>query len=896
MKPTSSPLTPEVTVEPSEMAGDDELERLRYENEKLQKINRVLMRRVEMGWGNHSDAYQSFEDAAMLADKVKERTYRLQQTLHRLEESNQQLELARRETEKSQIQAEQDRQRLRDAIESISDAFALFDADRKMVMVNSRCAEFWQQHNIRYELGTTSFQEITAASLVLVDHKAKAQKKVGVYPDPIAQTIFKLRDGTWIQMQERKTNDNCLVVVYTDITNIKLAEEVRYETAMTEQAELLKATLENMSQGVVLINADRQIETWNQRFFELLKLSDSGVHRGDVFAELMQQNDFARALLDAISFDVAPDKDFLEVEMMLDDNLVLLVRRNLIPGGGILITFADITERSRNQIALRESEQRIRLITDAMPALISYVNKDLCYEFVNREFEKWFNRSRDEIINHHLSDVLGQKEYQTLTIHIARAMLGQAVNFELEHSRDTDNVRISNKTYIPHFDEHRNVIGFFALEQDVTEQRRTARALKHAYDYMEQRVNQRTKKISEINLQLRNEIEERQLAEIKLLEAKREADRANESKSKFLAATSHDLLQPMNSARLFADALNDLTLGDEAQKLIRSLSYSLENLESLISALVDISKLEAGLIEPVLDEFEINELITNMVNEFTPQAERKGLRLRVKSAQTLVHSDTYLLARILRNLLSNAIRYTNEGSILVGVRRRKAGLQIQIFDTGIGIPQDKLSEIFREFNRLDAKKRRHDKGLGLGLAIVERLASVMNHTISVRSVEGKGSCFSITLPYADVSSERVKPAPPPLIDRFNDQLEGARILLIDNDDEICKGMETVLGSWNCNITSVQTLEELQEPEFLTELDPQLIIADYHLDDGDTGFDALEITHQHLAPHPPVIMITANYTNELRQKVREKGYSLLNKPVKPHKMKLALSNLLSKANA
>ena len=304
MKPTSSPLTPEVAVESPEIAGEDELERLRYENEKLQKINRVLMRRVEMGWGNHSDAYQSFEDAAMLADKVKERTYRLQQTLHRLEESNQQLELARRETEKSQIQAEQDRQRLRDAIESISDAFALFDADRKMVMVNSRCAEFWQQHNITYELGKTSFQEITAASLVLVDHKAKAQKKVGVYPDPIAQTIFKLRDGTWIQMQERKTNDNCLVVVYTDITNIKLAEEVRYETAMTEQAELLKATLENMSQGVVLINADRQIETWNQRFFELLGLSDSGVQRGDVFAELMQQNVFAKALFDAISFDL----------------------------------------------------------------------------------------------------------------------------------------------------------------------------------------------------------------------------------------------------------------------------------------------------------------------------------------------------------------------------------------------------------------------------------------------------------------------------------------------------------------------------------------------------------------------------------------------------------------
>ncbi len=295
-------------------------------------------------------------------------------------------------------------------------------------------------------------------------------------------------------------------------------------------------------------------------------------------------------------------------------------------------------------------------------------------------------------------------------------MLGQAVNFEIEHSRDPDNVRISNKTYIPHFDEQRNVIGFFALEQDVTEQRRTARALKHAYDYMEQRVNQRTKKISEINLQLRNEIEERQLAEVKLLEAKREADQANESKSKFLAATSHDLLQPMNSARLFADALNDLSLSDEAQKLMTSLSYSLENLESLISALVDISKLEAGLIEPVLDDFEIDDLINNMAAEFAPQAKSKGLKFKVKTTQKLVHSDNYLLARILRNLLSNALRYPNEGGILLGVRRRKQDVQIQVIDTGIGIPPDKMTDNVRAFNRLGAEKRRQDQRRGGGWA------------------------------------------------------------------------------------------------------------------------------------------------------------------------------------
>lgn len=875
---------------------DEQIAQLRYENEKLSKINHVLMRRVELGWGNHSNAYQSFEDAAMLADKIKERTYRLQQTLYSLEESNHQLELARKETEEIQRRSEYDRQRLRDAIESISDAFALFDADRKMVMVNSRCADFWHKHNIEFELGKTTFQEITTASLVLLDDTAKSQKQVGVYPDLISQTIFKLKDGIWIQMQERKTHDNSLVVVYTDITSIKQTEELRYEQAMAEQAKLLKATLENMTQGVVLINSAGQIETWNQRFFELLNLPESVAQRSLDFASVCKQSAFASVLYDTVVDRISSKQKFLEAELALTENLVVLSRRNLIPGGGTLITLADITERSRNQNALRESEQRIRLITDAMPALISYVNKDLCYEFVNGEFERWFNRSRAEIIHRHLSDVLPAKEFNNLTIHISRAMLGQTVNFEVEYAREPDNVRISNKTFIPHYDEQNSVIGFFALEQDVTEQRRTASALKHAYDYMEQRVNQRTMKISEINLQLRNEIEERERAEIELLQAKRDADNANESKSRFLAATSHDLLQPMNSARLFADALNDLALCSEAKKLTSSLRYSLENLESLITALVDISKLEAGLIEPVFDNFDMNELINNMANEFTPLAAQKGLDFRTHVTPAYVYSDTYLLARILRNLLTNAIRYTNEGGIVLAARQLKDGVKIQVIDTGIGIPANKLTDIFEEFNRIEAKKRRHDKGLGLGLAIVKRLANVMGHQIEVRSKEGRGSSFSITLPYTTQESINITRASLPLVDRFNDQLDGAQVLLIDNDEQICKGMETVLGNWGCKVHSVRTLSELREPGMLTKLSPQLIMADYHLDDGDTGFDALAITHEILTPHPPVIMITANYTNELRQRVREKGYSLLNKPVKPHKMKLALSNLLAKATA
>ena len=877
-----------------EASSLDELERLRHENAKLKKINQVLIKRVELGWGNHSDAYQSFEEAAMLADKVKERTFKLQQTLHRLEESNLQLETARRDAELNRQLSEQDRQRLQDAIESISDALVLFDSERRMVMVNTRCSDFWHKHQIPFEIGRTSFQQITAASLALVDLSSKAQRRVSTGKEPISQTIFRLKDGTWIQMSERSTAEGGLVVVYTDITSIKQSEEIRYETAMAEQTLLLKSTLENMYEGVVLVNASGHIEVWNQPFLRIAGLQEAHIARGVDFVETLIESELSASPL--LTQCAASDNAPAEMEVTLLSGEIVLHKCHSVPGGGSLHTFSDITERSRHQQALRASEQRIRLITDAMPAMISYVNKQMCYEFVNREFERCFHRDRRQIVGFHLRDVLGEDSFSNLYLYIQRAMLGQSVKFEVEHAGDNGDQRIFNKTFIPHFDDERKVVGFFALEQDVTEQRRTAKALKHAYDYMEQRVNQRTKKISEINAQLRKEIRDRQLAEVGLLDAKREADRANESKSKFLAATSHDLLQPMNSARLFTSALAEIDLPQEARPLLSSLGYSLENLESLITALVDISKLEAGLIEPVLDHFSPNDLLRNLEAEFTPQAKARQLRFRCRSSSRIVHSDAYLLARILRNLLTNAIRYTHSGSILLGVRHRPRGLEIQVTDTGIGIPDDKLKDIFKEFNRIDAQKKRTDQGLGLGLAIVDKLANVMGHEVKVRSHLGKGSTFSILLPYGDTQVFSANRATPTFVDSYHQHLEGSHILVIDNDTFICHAMSDLLSNWGCRVTTVQTLEELRSHDWLGMGKPDVIVADYHLDGDDTGFDALAILAEQLTPLPPVVMITANYTNELRQQVREQGYTLLNKPVKPHKVKLVLSNLLSRASA
>lgn len=865
---------------------EEDYQALRYENEKLKKINHVLMQRVEMGWGNHSDAYRSFESAVLLADKVKDRTRQLQQTLNRLEETNEQLATA-------QSESEQSRQLLLDAIESIPESFVLFDAARRLVLANSRFWKFWDIAPMAMEVGVTTLKDIqrTATRFGLIDEVEKSRGHIDHGTEKAPEIIFRLKNGRWMQMTEHPTADAGLVVIYTDITSIKESEELRHEQAVAEQAVILQSTLENMSQGVVLVNAENQLESWNRRFIEISGLQCEQVERGVDFHDLLAETELSESPRSEHLVTYPQAKVAHEDEITLKNGRVLLIRHHVIPGGGFLNTYADITERFKNEEALRESEQRIRLITDAMPAMISYVNHDLHYEFVNGYFEDWFERPRDEILGQHLFDVLGDRDYERHRIYIDDALKGRSVSFEIAQTRGSES-RNFRKSYIPNFDSENNVVGFFALEQDITKQRQTAQALQKAYENMEQRVSARTREISQINQQLRKEIDERHVIEASLIEAKSEAESANDSKTKFLAAASHDLLQPMNAARLFAGALSELPLPKEAGQLVNSLSFSLENVESLISALVDISKLEAGLVESAPESLMIDILLQKLVDEFKPQTVKAGLGLRYVKSSASVYTDSQLLARIMRNLLTNSIRYTPKGDILVGCRRREDGLEVQVWDTGIGIPEEKIQEIFQEFCRIDAKEKRSDKGLGLGLAIVDRIVRVLGHHTRVKSRLGKGSCFSVIVPYGVFSTETKDTEFE--LDTFGRSIRGARVLVIDNDADICQGMRMLLSGWGCEVKTVQALEEFADDSEIFYPQPDLVIADYHLDDNKTGIDAIEIINSRLSAPLPVVLITANYTNELRQLAKDKGYALLNKPIKPLKLKAVMANILSES--
>ena len=432
------------------------------------------------------------------------------------------------------------------------------------------------------------------------------------------------------------------------------------------------------------------------------------------------------------------------------------------------------------------------------------------------------------------------------------------------------------------------------LIRDITERRRTAEALHQAYQNLERRVRERTAELTAVNSQLREEIGERARAEARLREAKREAEQANLSKTKFLAAVSHDLLQPLNAARLFTGALLEHQVPPASAGLIRNVSNSLEDVESLLGTLVDVSKLDAGVIKPDVTSFAVADLLDNIAAEYRQIASSEGLSLDFIPSSALVKSDPQLLARVLRNFLTNAIRYTPKGRVVLGCRRRPGVLSIEVWDTGAGIAEDKLGEIFQEFKRGEPVRNTQDRGLGLGLAIVDKIVRMLGHRIRVSSRVGHGSCFAVEVPYARSVARPREQEVCSLLP--GDHLTGARLWVVDNDAAICAGMRTLLEGWGCQVVTALSEDDLARQVDTVQGDADLLIVDYHLDNGHTGDELVRQLNARRSSPLPVLMITANYSNELKQQMRDLGQVLMHKPVRPMKLKTAMSHLLEKGRS
>ncbi|WP_288098514.1 hybrid sensor histidine kinase/response regulator [Pseudomonas sp.] len=415
--------------------------------------------------------------------------------------------------------------------------------------------------------------------------------------------------------------------------------------------------------------------------------------------------------------------------------------------------------------------------------------------------------------------------------------------------------------------------GFVMSFTDITAFREAEQALTEANEGLERRVTERTHELSQLN--------------VALTEAKGNAEAANQSKTRFLAAVSHDLMQPLNAARLFSAALSHQEdgLSDEAQKLVQHLDSSLRSAEELISDLLDISRLENGKINPNPKPFALNELFDTLGAEFKALAREQGLEFRVRSSKLRIDSDIKLLRRILQNFLTNAFRYA-KGPVLLGVRRHKGELCLEVWDRGPGIPEDKQQVIFEEFKRLDSHQTSAEKGLGLGLAIADGLCRVLGHTLRVRSWPGHGSVFSVSVPLA-----RAQTAQPAKAAELNGKLlSGAQVLCIDNEDSILIGMNSLLTRWGCQVWTARNRDECVA--LLDEgVRPQLALVDYHLDHGETGTELMAWLRTRLGEPVPGVVISADGRQETMAQVHAAGLDYLAKPVKPAALRALLSRYL-----
>jgi signal transduction histidine kinase/CheY-like chemotaxis protein len=415
--------------------------------------------------------------------------------------------------------------------------------------------------------------------------------------------------------------------------------------------------------------------------------------------------------------------------------------------------------------------------------------------------------------------------------------------------------------------------GFISTFADITDYKRVQSALQESNISLESRVRERTLELERLNEDLHV--------------ARADADKANLSKTRFLAAASHDLMQPLNAARLFASAAGQAEITSEKlRSMLSNVELSMDSMEELLDSLLDISKLDAGVLPVKIDDVALGPLFDSLLREFSILAERRGLKFSVQPTTAWARTDPALFKRILQNFIANALKYTGSGRVLLGVRRLKGELRIEVLDTGPGIDVADLESIFEEFHRLDVRRAGVERGVGLGLSICKRVAELLEHNLEVRSIVGQGSAFCVTVPVGVKRAAKVerKDEPPARADR----LKGVKILCVDNDPDVLGGMAALLESWGCQ--TVTAIDESDALERLKEDMPEMVVADFHLDNNRTGVQLLAALNAVVGRKLPGIIVTADHTDEASSQAADAGYRVLRKPIRPAAFRAILSKL------
>jgi len=391
----------------------------------------------------------------------------------------------------------------------------------------------------------------------------------------------------------------------------------------------------------------------------------------------------------------------------------------------------------------------------------------------------------------------------------------------------------------------------------------------------------------------RGELEKRIRDATADLAAKKDmAERANSAKSRFFAAASHDLRQPLHALSLFVAALKARNLPAEAQVLIDNIEASTGAMELLFNALLDISRLDAGTIEAHPVHFSLQKMLAELDKQFSALAAEKQLRLRFRPCDVTLYSDPLLIERILANLIANAIRYTDDGGLLVACRRRGRMIRLSVFDTGRGIPADQLESVFQEFVQLHNPARDRSKGLGLGLAIVSRLGRLLGHRIDVNSRPQHGSCFSIDVPRGDamliqsaLPAAQLGPVP-----------RDALVVLVDDESAILRGMAELFDNWHIDLVTAHSANEaLQWLDTIGRV-PDVIVTDYRLPDDTDGIEVIARLRQKYDREIPAILVTGDTAPDTILRISRAGFPLLHKPLRPAKLRALLIHLIQQARA
>ncbi len=716
------------------------------ENERLRLIVSALMDRSERITQGASRPAAQLTHVVALESQVRTRTRDLAETLDRLRVANARLSQAERDAVGA-------RNALADALEAMVEGFAMFDAEDRLTMWNSRfCADL---PDVRRRIGPgltfRDYVRIVSESpgLNLPDSSERREwvtQRLESHQRRDVNFMVPLVEDQWIQVSEQRMSSGGTAVTQTDVTAmVRNAREERTKL-LDEQAQMVRATLDHIDQGVLIFDAKARLAGWNRRLRELFSppvdLLATGTPFTAILNNLMRRRQLGRSNIRATLTDWVngpPHRPPLKVEIVQEEGNVLDLFAQAMPDRGFVISFNDLTKERR---AIAEM--------------------------------------------HRLNETLEARV--------------RARTLELESARD-------------------------------------------------------------------------------------EAERANASKSRFVASASHDLLQPLNAAKLFLSSLSGMEQPPAQARLVERVNSAFGSVEQILGVLLDISKFDIGAAHAKPESFALAPLLDRLREEFAPMATARGLGFRVHDTRAHVHSDPVYLKRVLQNLLSNGLRYTKSGRIILGVRHRGKHLRIEVWDTGPGIPEDKQTEIFREFTRLDPAQG--DSGMGLGLAIVEQACALLGHPLSLRSIEGKGTVFSVTVPLVEPDQRRE--AAKNLHDSKRDALDDLLVLVVENDREVRSAMIGVLEGWGTSPIEAATLAEAEALIDELGVPPDVILADYQLDHGANGLDLvrdLRLRHGML----PAVLITADHNPDLAQQADEQGVLLIRKPLSLRRLQRLLRQI------